>query len=208
VTAPAVPSRRFAGLLRERDFRLFWFGQTTSRFGSTMTTVALPLVAVTVLNASILHIALLQAATWIPWLLIGLPAGAWIDRLPRRPVMLVCDIASLLLFLSIPVAAWQHVLTMGQLLGVALGAGVAAVFFEAAYQVYLPSLVPAGQLAEGNAKLQGSEAAAQVAGPARATRSRRSTSRTATCGTTTTTSTSRATAAPTRSTPPRCGPTT
>jgi len=79
--------------------------------------------------------------------------------------MLVCDVASLPLFLSIPIAAGLHLLTMGHLLGVALGAGVAAVFFEAAYQVYLPSLVPAGQLAEGNAKLQGSEAAAQVAGP-------------------------------------------
>ena len=165
MTAPAVAGRRRAGLLRDRDFRLFWFGQTTSRFGSTITTVALPLVAVTVLDASTLEIALLQAATWTPWLVIGLPAGAWVDRLPRRPVMLACDIASLLLFLSIPVAAWLHVLTVGQLLGVALGAGVAAVFFEAAYQVYLPSLAPAGHLTEGNAKLQGSEAAAQVAGP-------------------------------------------
>jgi MFS family permease len=166
VTAPAVQSRpRSTGLLRHGDFRLFWFGQTTSRFGSTMTTVALPLVAVTVLDASTLQIALLPAATWMPWLLIGLPAGAWVDRLPRRPVMLVCDVASLLLFLSIPVAAWLHALTMGHLLGVAFGAGLAAVFFEAAYQVYLPSLVPAGQLAEANAKLQGSEAAAQVGGP-------------------------------------------
>jgi MFS family permease len=166
VTAPAVPGRRrFAGLLHERDFRLFWFGQTTSRFGSTITAVALPLIAVTVLDASTLNVALLQAATWTPWLLIGLPAGAWVDRLPRRPVMLACDAASLLLFLSIPVAAWLHALTMGHLLGVALGAGTAAVFFEAAYQVYLPSLVPARQLAEGNAKLQGSEAAAQVCGP-------------------------------------------
>jgi MFS family permease len=166
VTAPAVPGRRrSAGLLRDRDFRLFWFGQTTSRFGSTITTVAVPLVAVTVLDASTLQIALLQAATWIPWLVIGLPAGAWVDRLPRRPVLLACDLVSLLLFLSVPVAAWLHTLTMGHLLGVALGSGLAAVFFEAAYQVYLPSLVPAGQLAEGNAKLQGSEAAAQVGGP-------------------------------------------
>ena len=178
MTAPAVTGRRrlggrrpfgghrrFGGLLRDRDFRLFWFGQTTSRFGSTITTVALPLVAVTVLHAGTLQVAMLPAATWLPWLVIGLPAGAWVDRLSRRPVMLVCDVVSLLLFLSIPVAAGLHLLTMGHLLGVALGAGVAAVFFEAAYQVYLPSLVPAGHLAEGNAKLQGSEAAAQVAGP-------------------------------------------
>ena len=78
-----------SGLRHDRDFRLFWFGQTTSRFGSTITTVALPLVAVTVLDASTLQIALLQAAAWLPWLVIGLPAGAFTtqcDRLSSRTV--------------------------------------------------------------------------------------------------------------------------
>jgi MFS family permease len=146
-------------------FRLFWVGQTTSRLGSAITTVALPLVAVGTLEASTLQIALLQAAAWLPWLLIGLPAGVWVDRLPRRPLLVVCNLTALLLLVSVPVAAWLHVLTIGQLLVVALLAGAMAVFLETAAQVYLPSLLDAEQLGEGNAKLHGSEAAAQVVGP-------------------------------------------
>ncbi|MEV6489094.1 MFS transporter [Actinoplanes sp. NPDC051633] len=160
-TAPARPAR----LWSHRDFRRLWIGQSTSRFGSAITAVALPLVAVGALDASTMQIALLQAAVWLPWLLIGLPAGVWVDRLPRRPVMITCDVVALLLFLSVPVAAWLHVLTIAHLLVVALLAGTATVFFETAYQVYLPSLLDAGRLTEGNAKLQGSEAVAQVAGP-------------------------------------------
>jgi MFS family permease len=165
VTPPAVARPSRAGLVRHRDFRLFWLGQTTSRFGSAITTLALPLVAVGTLDASTLHVALLQAAVWLPWLLIGLPAGVWVDRLPRRPLMIICNMSALLLFVSVPVAAWLNALTIGHLLTVALLTGATAVFFETAYQVYLPSLLNADQLAEGNAKLHGSEAAAQVVGP-------------------------------------------
>ena len=165
MTTLHAPPRPGAGLLRHRDFRLFWAGQTASRFGSSITSVALPLVAVGTLHASTLQVAMLQAAVWAPWLLIGLPAGVWVDRLPRRPVLIICDAAGLLLFLSVPVAAWLGVLGIGHLLAVAVLAGVVSVFFETAYQVYLPSLLERGRLAEGNAKLQGSEATAQVAGP-------------------------------------------
>jgi MFS family permease len=164
--APArdVP-RRPGGLFWHRDFRLLWTGQTTSKLGSSVTSVALPLVAVATLDASTFQVSLLSAAAWLPWLLIGLPAGAWVDRLPRRPVMLACDLASLLLFLSIPVAAWLDRLTLGQLLAVALGGGTASVFFQTAYQVYLPSLLDREEVGEGNAKMQATEAAAQVGGP-------------------------------------------
>ncbi|MEU8815100.1 MFS transporter [Actinoplanes sp. NPDC048796] len=148
-----------------RDFRILWFGQTTSRFGSAVTAVAMPLVAVSVLDASTFQVALLQAAVWLPWLLIGLPAGVWVDRLPRRAVLIACDAVSLVLFAGVPVAAGLGALTMGHLLGVALLAGVASVFAETAAPVYLPSLLGPERLADGNAKLQGSEAAAQVAGP-------------------------------------------
>ena len=165
MTPPTLTTTRRGTLLRHRDFRLFWLGQTTSRFGSAITAVALPLVALGTLNASTLQVALLQAAVWLPWLLIGLPVGVWVDRLRRRPVMITCNVAALLLFISVPIAAWLNALTIGHLLTVALLTGAAAVFFETAYQVYLPSLLSTGQLAEGNAKLHGSEAAAQVAGP-------------------------------------------
>ena len=162
---PYAPPRRPGGLFRHRDFRLLWIGQTTSKLGSSVTSVALPLVAVATLDASTFQVALLSAAAWLPWLLIGLPAGAWVDRLPRRPVMLACDLAALLLFLSVPVAAWLDRLTIGQLLAVALGAGTASVFFQTAYQVYLPSLLNRDEVAEGNAKVQATESAAQVGGP-------------------------------------------
>lgn len=164
--APVVDGpRRRGGLVWHRDFRLLWIGQTGSKLGSSVTSVALPLVAVTTLGASTFQVALLSAAAWLPWLVIGLPAGAWVDRLPRRPVMIICDVVSLLLFLSVPVAAWLGVLTIGHLLAVALGAGTASVFFQTAYQVYLPSLLTKEDVPEGNAKLQGAEAAAHVAGP-------------------------------------------
>lgn len=164
---PRTPGarRRAGGLFWHRDFRLLWIGQTTSKLGSSVTSVALPLVAVATLDASTFQVALLSAAAWLPWLLIGLPVGAWVDRLPRRPVMLACDLIALLLFLSVPVAAWLGRLTFGHLLAVAIGAGAVSVCFQTAYQVYLPSLLTRHDVAEGNAKLQATEAAAQVGGP-------------------------------------------
>lgn len=152
-------------LLRHRDFRLLWIGQTTSKLGSSVTGVALPLVAVATVDATTFQVALLAAAAWVPWLVIGLPAGAWVDRLPRRPVMILADLACLVLFLSVPVAAWFGVLGIGQLLAVALGTGTASVFFQTSYQVYLPTLLRPEEVAEGNAKLQGTESAAHVVGP-------------------------------------------
>lgn len=164
---PEAPTggARPAGLLRHGDFRLLWIGQATSDLGSSVTSVALPLVAVATLRASAFEVALLSAAAWLPWLLISLPAGAWVDRQRCRPVMMACDAVSLVLFLSIPVAAWLGVLTVQQLLAVALGAGTASVLFHTAYQVYLPSLLDRRDLPAGNARLQGTEAVAQVGGP-------------------------------------------
>ncbi|MFF7359173.1 MULTISPECIES: MFS transporter [Streptomyces] len=163
VTAPApAPSRR--PLSRLRDFRLLWLGETTNRVGINITTVAMPLVAVVTLNASTLSVSVLAAAPWLPWLLIGLPAGAWVDRMRRRPLMLVCNVSSTLLLASVPVAAWLGVLTMAHLLAVALLNGLAAVFFGISYKVYVPSIVDRDQLQDANAKLQGSESVAQVAG--------------------------------------------
>lgn len=161
----STPARQAGGLLRHRDFRLLWAGQAVSSIGSNVTTVALPLVAVTVLNAGTFQVAVLTAAAWLPWLLIGLPAGAWVDRLPRRPVMVVCDLLCALAFLSVPLAAVLDRLTVVHLLVVALGAGAARVFFETADQVYLPVLLRPEQLPEGNAKLQATQTASYVIGP-------------------------------------------
>ncbi|GAA1842477.1 MFS transporter [Asanoa iriomotensis] len=148
-----------------RDFRLFWLGQTTSKVGSSVTAVALPLVAVATLDASTFQVAALAACSWLPWLLIGLPAGAWVDRLPRRPLMIVCDLLCLAVFTSVPLAWWLGTLTLTHLFAAALLTGTAGVFLQTAYQVYLPTLLPPAELPAGNARLQSTEAAANVAGP-------------------------------------------
>lgn len=130
-----------------------------------MAAVAMPLLAVTVLHASTFIVGVLLAAAYLPWLVFGLPAGAWLDRLRPRRVMILCDIVSAALYASVPVAAWAGVLSLTQLLIVAFLAGSANVMFGTAYQVFLPSLVAPADLVEGNAKLQGSASAAALGGP-------------------------------------------
>jgi MFS family permease len=150
--------------LRQRDFRLLWIGDTISSVGSNVTQVALPLVAVLTLRVSTFELGLLGATLWLPWLLISLPVGAWVDRLPRRPVLVACDLGSLLLFVSVPVAAWFDVLSLAQLMAVALLTGMAEVFANTAYRVFLAGLITPAQLAGANALTQGSVSAARVAG--------------------------------------------
>jgi MFS family permease len=155
---------RPGGLLRQRNFRLLWVGETVSGAGNALALVVVPLLAVTVLRASTFAVAALTAAAYLPWLVIGLPAGAWADRWPARPLMIACDVISALLYASLPVAAWLGVLTTGQVVIVALLAGAANVFFTTAYQVCLPALVTPAELVEGNARLQGGAAAAAIGG--------------------------------------------
>ena len=162
--APAVTGRR-GGLWRQRNFRLFWAGESISEVGNSVNLVVIPLVALDTLHTSTFIVTLLTAMVWLPWVVIGIPAGAWVDRLPPRPVMLACDAVSAAAYVSVPVAAWCGVLTVAQLIAVTLVAGTAAVFFNSAYQVLLPGVVDEADLAEGNAKLLGSQQAAQVGGP-------------------------------------------
>lgn len=156
---------RMSRLWRNRDFALFWAGQSIGDLGTAVSTVVLPLTAVTTLDASAFAVGALGAAPWFPWLLIGLPAGAWVDRLPYRRVLVTCDVARLVLIGSVPVAAAIGGLGLTQLYVVAFGTGVATVFFPVAYQAYLPTLVSRDDLVEGNAKLQGSQSVAAVSGP-------------------------------------------
>jgi predicted MFS family arabinose efflux permease len=155
---------RFGGVLRQRNFRLLWVGESISAVGNAMALVGMPLLAVEVLHASTFVVAALTAAAYLPWLVIGLPAGVWVDRLPPRPLMIVCDVASAVLYASLPAAAWLGVLTTGQVVIIALAAGCCNVFFATAYQVYLPSLVTEADLIESNAKLQGSMSVANICG--------------------------------------------
>jgi predicted MFS family arabinose efflux permease len=136
-----------------------------SQLGTQVTLLALPLTAVRLLHASTFEVGLLTTAAWSPWLLVGLPAGAWVDRVRRRPVLVVTDLGRAAALLSVPAAALAGVLTMAQLYAVALVHGALAVFFEVAYQSYVPALVGRDDLVEGNARLETSRSIAQVAGP-------------------------------------------
>jgi MFS family permease len=154
-----------ARILRNRDFLLFWGGQTVSQTGTQITLLALPLTAIVLLRASAFEVGLLSAADTIAYLLVALPAGVLVDRLGRRRLMLWCDLGLLLAVGSVPVAQAAGVLTLGQLYAVALVSGTASVVFLVGYSSYLPVLVEAGQLMDGNGKLSVSESAAQLAGP-------------------------------------------
>ncbi|GAA2767011.1 MFS transporter [Streptomyces paradoxus] len=127
--------------------------------------VALPLIAVVGLDAGSTAVGLLTAAAWLPWLLIGLPVGAWVDRRRKRPLMIACDVAAAAALVSVPSAAWLDVLTFQHLVVVALVCGTAAVCFNTAYHSYIRVVLDGRDLLEGNAKLQGSAAATQIAGP-------------------------------------------
>ena len=149
-----------------QDFRRLWAGDTISQFGSTVGMTVIPLLAAGVLNATPFEMGLLAAAGTMAFLLIGLPAGVWVDRMRRKPLMITMDVVRALLMLSVPIAWWLGVLDLPQLIAVSLAVGVCTVFFDVAYQSYLPSLVGRDQLVEGNSKLQASMSVAEVSGPA------------------------------------------
>jgi predicted MFS family arabinose efflux permease len=147
------------------DFRRLWAGDTVSQLGTFVGQTAIPLLAATVLAASPFEMGVLTAAENAAFLLIGLPAGVWVDRMRRRPLMLRADFARAALLCTVPAAWWTGVLTLTQLIVVSLLVGVGTVFFDVSYQSYLPSLVGRDQLMEGNAKLQASQSTALVTGP-------------------------------------------
>lgn len=148
------------------DFTRLWVGNTVSVLGTAVTSVALPLVALSVLNASTFEVGVINAAQLVSWLLLGLSAGVWIDRTIRRPLMITCDLVRAAALVSIPLAWIMGVLSIAQLVLVALVIGVLTVFFDIAAQTYLPSIVPRDELLAANTRLQTSEAAARTGGPA------------------------------------------
>jgi MFS family permease len=156
---------RGSSLFFHADFRRLWAGDTASQFGTFVGNTAVPLLAAVTLAATPFEMGLLTAAETLAFLLLGLPAGVWVDRLRRRRVMLTADFTRFTLLLSVPIAWWAGVLTLAQLLVVVLLVGIATLFFDIAYQSYLPSLVGREHLLEGNAKLQAVQSVAQIAGP-------------------------------------------
>ncbi|RAG83096.1 MFS transporter [Streptacidiphilus pinicola] len=162
---PSEGTARRGGLWHHPDFRRLWIGESVSQFGSTVSQLALPLVAVLALHASTFQVGLLTACQTAAFVLVGLPAGAWVERMRFRSVLVVNDLARAAVLAWIPTAALLGVLRIWQLYLVALVTGVATVFFDVAYQSYLPQLVNREELVEGNAKLQASESTSQIVGP-------------------------------------------
>jgi MFS family permease len=152
-------------LWRHRDFLKLWTGQSISELGSQVSQLAIPWVAAVVLHVSPFVFSLLGVLGFLPFIIFALPAGVWVDRLRRRPILIVGDAARGLLLVSIPLAYAFDVLSVWQLLVVQFVVGIFTVFFDVAYQSYLPSLVEREDLIEGNAKLQLTVSVAQVAGP-------------------------------------------
>jgi len=153
-------------LVRHADFLKLWTAETISQFGTQVSLLAIPLVAVTILQATAFEVALLGTIEFLPFILFSLPAGAWVDRLRRRPILIVGDLGRAVMLVSIPVAYALDVLTIWQLYVVGFVAGTLTVFFDVSYQSYLPSLVDRDQLTEGNSKLEITRTIAQTAGPA------------------------------------------
>jgi MFS family permease len=154
------------GLWRHADFLKLWSAETISQLGTQVSLLALPLVAVITLDVSAFEVALLNVIEFAPFILVSLPAGVWVDRLRRQPILVVGDLGRAFLLATIPLAWALDVLTIWQLYAVGFGVGICTVFFDVAYQSYLPSLVDREQLVEGNAKLEVSRSGAQIAGPA------------------------------------------
>jgi len=154
------------GLLRHADFLKFWTAETISQFGSQISLLALPFVAINILEATPFEVALLGFVEFLPFILFSLPAGAWIDRLRRRPILIAGDLGRAIALGTIPIAYALDGLTIWQLYVVGFLVGVLTVFFDVSYQAYVPSLVARSQLVEANSKLEISRTVAQTAGPA------------------------------------------
>jgi MFS family permease len=149
----------------KRDFHKLWAALSVSLVGSEITALALPLMAALTLGASPLEMGVLAAAGQLPFFLCSLPAGVWVDRLPRRPVLIATDVGSALLLLSIPLAVPFGGPEFVQLCVVAFGVGTLTVVSEVAHYAYVPTLVGRRHLTEYNGKLQVSHSASSAAGP-------------------------------------------
>ncbi|WP_307806495.1 MFS transporter [Streptomyces sp. FH025] len=146
-------------------FWRYWTASTVSRLGDQVTAVALPLIAVVTLHASALDVSLITGAAYVAWLLLGLPAGVLVQRLPVRGIQVAMDLVRAAALASIPLAAALGVLGLPQLVVVALLVGFANVLFDVGNSTFLPSIVAEEQLTARNSLFSGSIAATDLAGP-------------------------------------------
>jgi len=156
---PTVPS-----VWRERDFRRLWAATGVSMLGSFVTRTALPFAAILILGAGAAEVALIRGAELVAGLVVGLIAGAWVDRLRRRPILIWADLGRAVLLGSVPVAFVLGGMTLLHLVVVAFGAAILSTFFDTADRAYLPTVIGRERLVEANSTLTGTSAAAEFVG--------------------------------------------
>ena len=163
LAAPAAAGR--SNLWRHADYMKIWLAAATSQMGSQVSQLAIPFIAAYLLRAPTFEVALLGAVEMAPFIIFALPAGAWLDRMRRRPVLIAGDLGRALALITIPIAFALGILTIWQLYVVGFTTGLLTVFFDVADQSYLPALLEPQELMEGNARLQMPASAAQILGP-------------------------------------------
>lgn len=163
--APRETSRWRTGLWHNRDFMKLWGSLTITHFGGQITSLALPLTAALMLNASPFEMGILIALQALPFPLFGLFAGVMVDRIRKLPIIIWADVGRALVLLAVPVCAWTGVLSMSVLYAVGFLVGIGGVLGWPAYQVFMTERVGRGKLVEANAKMAVSDSAAQLIGP-------------------------------------------
>lgn len=159
-------ARHSASLWRDRNFITFWSGQAVSQLGAQLGQLAFPVLAVTLLGATEFEVGALNAAGLAAFLVIGLPAGAWVDRWLKRRTMIVADLVRTAAMATVPVLWWAGILQIWHLYAVAAVVGAATVFFDVSYQSYVPVLVDAVKVSQANSKLEATSQIARIGGPA------------------------------------------
>lgn len=161
MAASTAPRR---SLFRHPNYLKLWTAATVSLFGTQVSQVAIPFIAAVVLKASPGEVGLLTTVEFLPFLLFTLPAGVWVDRFPKKRILVLGDLGRGAMLVSIPIAAALGALTIWQLYVVGFVNGLMTVFFDVADQSYLPTILEREDLVEGNAKLQISGSSAQILG--------------------------------------------
>jgi len=162
---PRLPRLQLSSIWQQRSFRNLWLGTTVSAFGSEISGIAIPLTAVLLLGATSAQMGVLRAVGTCPALLFGFVAGVWIDRLRRRPILMVADIGRALLLAMLPLAAIFDSLHLPLLYLIAFTTGTLTIFYDIAYLSFVPSLVCNDDLLEANVKVNFSLSLAGVLGP-------------------------------------------
>jgi MFS family permease len=166
ITAEVEAAKAKGGVLRSNPlFRRMWAAQTVSVFGDSITFIAIPTVAVLTLKASAFTVGALGAVSWAAWPLIGLPVGVWVDRLPRRPLLVSADLVRLVLIASVPLAWAFGDVAIAQLMVVAALAGACSVIFDLTFTSAVPDVVQPAELADANGRLELSGSTSRLTGP-------------------------------------------